>query len=419
MRIHEKPARGPDNAKDLWILGAGFSKHVYPDLPLMTELAESVKDITAERFSNPLVLNDVELALSELGSDAPWKTSAEKHQDLALYEQVLERLQERLRIPFGGLDSDEGNISLGKRLVNAWHINRNHVITLNYDLLVESLLDFVRQANFREEEDDKAYTVPDRHIYPIPIPSVRTRNSRSVGGSESEITFSYYKLHGSLNYYTPRAPFQNTAMYHRDHVETEGLAEGLQSFLVPPTYDKQAFIEHPLLYSIWTKAADELSNIDEGRIIFIGYSLPQTDLTMLSMLRSTLRSGSHGGIVLPEVIVVNPDPEAARNYKRLLGVANRVGKVTDVTAFLEQYAPQGFVRTHVWDNRHSRDTQEQHQIYLDAGGNFTKDHFRRVEKLREEWQQRGRLGWEWFLSMDEFRNWRISTLKDAPIDEWL
>ena len=419
MRIHERPPIAPDNAKDVWVLGAGFSKHIYSSMPLMSELAKSTNDIVAHRFGNALVLNNVELALSELRSDAPWKSAVDKHQDMVLYELILERIQSALEISHGTLHSDKDNVALGQRLVNTWHVNRNHVITINYDLLVEGLLDSVRCARFREERQEDVYYLLNRHIYPIPIPHVRTRNSRSQGGNETAITFSYYKLHGSLNYHTPRVPFQNTAMYHRHHNEIEDLAEGLQTFIVPPTYDKQTFIEHPVLHAIWNKAANQLANTNLGRIIFIGYSMPQTDLTMMSMLRSTIRSSHHEGSVLPHIVVINPDPDAASNYKKLLGLPNPVGKVTDVTAFLEHYAPEEFVRTHVWDNRHLEDMQKERQMYLEGGEKLTDDYLRWSEQFREELRQKGRLGWEWFLSVDEFRGWRVATLQEPPIDEWL
>ena len=55
MRMHQRPTVGPDNAKDVWLLGAGFSKHIYNDMPLMSDLAESVNDLIFHRFSNNLV----------------------------------------------------------------------------------------------------------------------------------------------------------------------------------------------------------------------------------------------------------------------------------------------------------------------------------------------------------------------------
>ena len=423
------PTRGPDNAKDVWILGAGFSRQIHGDMPLMSDLAKNVRDIISDRFDNPLILNDVELALSELQSDAPWKSPADKHADLALYETVIERIRDQLQLPCGVMQDGQGNVielpwqgstSLGARLVNTWHINRNHVLTFNYDLLVEALVESVRCKNFRDSDgtQDTRFVVP-RHIYPIPIPHVRTRNGGTWSGNTDEITFSYYKLHGSLNYYTLPAPFHNTTMYHRHHGEVEDLAEGLKTFIVPPTNDKQAFIAHPVLQAIWTKAVHELANNDRGRIIMLGYSMPQTDLTVLSMLRSAIRSSHMDGRVSPEILVVNPDPDVARHIKKLLGVPNPVGQVTDVAGFLEDYAPLKFVRTHVWDNRHMEESMKSTQIYHDRGGKLSEDDLCLLREIREKAIQNGRLGWQWFLSQEEFLEWWRSAHHLARVNCWL
>lgn len=420
MLLRNKPTRGPDNAKDIWILGDGFSRQIYNGMPLMSDLAESVRDIITERFDNPLTIKDVELALSELRDEAPWKSPADKHGDLALYEMVVERIQRELQIPpHGAKQAEQDRIDLGKRLVNTWRINRNHVITFNYDLIVESLLDSVQCRTFRDDDKEGVTYCHPGVVYPIPIPYVRTRTGRSFSLPSQEITFSYYKLHGSLNYYTYRQPFRNTNIYYKHHNEVEDLAEGLRTFIVPPTNDKQVFIEHPVLHAIWTKAAVELANVDRGRIFIVGYSMPQTDLTVLSMLRSTVGSNYIDRVARPEILVVNPDPDAARRTKALLGVPNPVGQVTDVTGFLEQYAPEEFVRTHVWDNRHREDTMREMQIHRERGGELSEDDFSLITKLRNESRESGRLGWEWFLSWEEFRNWWLSVHQRAPVNCWL
>ena len=430
------PTRGPDNAKDIWILGAGFSRQINNDMPLMSDLAASVRDLISGRFDNPLILNDVELALSELQSDAPWKSPADKHADLALYETVIERIRGQLQIPDCVMQDGKGNVielpwqgetSLGKRLVHTWHINRNHVLTFNYDLLVEAFAESVQCKNFRDSDDTQGTRFMNpRCIYPIPIPHVRTRNGGTWSGPTDEITFSYYKLHGSLNYYTHPAPFQNTNMYHRHYGEVEELAEGLRTFIVPPTNDKHVYTEHPVLQAIWTKAVEELANCDRGRIIMVGYSMPQTDLTVLSMLRSAIRTSQIDGRVSPEILVVNPDPDVARHIKELLGVPNPVGQVTDVAGFLEQYAPVEFVRTHVWDNRHIEEFRKIAELEQKYG---LGREYGRKPPPQEYWDARrshretamanGRWGWEWFLSEEEFRKWWWSIHQLVPVECWL
>ena len=420
MTRRNRPTWGPDNAKDFWILGAGFSRHIHDGMPLMSDLAESVSDIIAHRFDNPLIIKDVELILSELRSEAPWKSPADKHADLALYELVVERIRDQLQVPVNVAEDDQGYAALGKRLVNTWHMNQNHVLTFNYDLLVEAYAEQIRCQMYRDDDDVKnAYFIIPRHIYPIPIPHVRTRNGGMWRGQTDAITFRYYKLHGSLNYYTYPEPFRNTTMYHRHQNEVEGLADGLRTFIVPPTNDKQVFIEHPVLQAIWTKAVEALSNNDRGRIIMVGYSLPQTDLTVLSMLRSAIRSNHVDGVDLPEILVVNPDPDAARHIKKLLGVPNPVGQVTDVTGFMEQYAPKEFVRPHVWENLHVEHARRILQLNDKFGRRPSEDQWSYYADLRKEFEESGRHGWEWFLSRQEFANWWKLVHELPPVNCWL
>lgn len=420
MRLHERPTVAPDNAKDLWILGAGFSRQLHDGMPLMSDLAEGVRDIIADRFDNPLILSDIELALSELRSEAPWKSPADKYADLALYEMMVDRIRGQLQIEYDVGHDRPGDAPIGQRLVNTWHINENHVLTFNYDLLVEAFAESIRCQPYRDDDDlQSGYFIVPRNIYPIPIPHVRTRNGGGWSGRLDAITFSYYKLHGSLNYYTNPEPFQNTSMYHRHHGEVEELAKGLKAFIVPPANDKQTFIEHPVLQAIWTRAVEQLANNDRGRIIMIGYSLPQTDLTVLSMLRSAIRTNYVDGVALPEILVVNPDRDVARHIKTLLGVPNPVGQVTDVAGFLEAYAPLEFVRVHVWDNVHKEESMRDQEFYLSRGNSPSKDDAAHVFELHDEDRKRGRRGMYWFLSQEEASNWRLSVRQRIPVDRWL
>lgn len=126
----------PDNAKDIWILGAGFLRQIYRGMPLMSDLAESARDIISDRFDNSLILDNFELALSELRSEASWKSPVVKYTDLALYERVVERIWDQLQIPWNAMRDDRENPA--HRLVNTWHIDESHLLTFNCDLLIEA-----------------------------------------------------------------------------------------------------------------------------------------------------------------------------------------------------------------------------------------------------------------------------------------
>jgi hypothetical protein len=97
------------------------------------------------------------------------------------------------------------------------------------------------------------------------------------------------KLHGSINWFPKRGsqrPYSVDSMMHfedwylkstrveesttiKDHLETE-------PFIVPPVLTKQDLVEEPILRLVWSHALKKLSEADE--VVFIGYSMPVTDI---------------------------------------------------------------------------------------------------------------------------------------------
>lgn len=406
--------------EDIWILGAGFSHQIHSEFPLMSSLSKNVRSIISDRFENTSILDNIELALSELKSNSPWKTSYARYSDMALYEKIINEIQYHLERPLGTLP--ENRVDLVNRLVNTWHVNKSHVLTLNYDLIIEQSVSSIRRGQFRDCNDKDIRFLNPWHIYPVPIPHARTRggNPWKLGGEER--TFSYYKLHGSLNYYTLPDPYQNQVLYHKHHNEIEELVEGLQLFMVPPTNSKQTFFEHPTLQTIWDKAAKKLANCGKGRIYIVGYSMPMEDFTMLSMLRNNIKETIdqyRGGP--PEILIVNPDKEAAYRIKNLLGIQNRIGQITDVNGFLEKYASPKFMRLHVWDNKYKKISMESDQIYYEnlIDGKLSEKGQKLLREFREKSKKEGYNGFEWFISREEWYEWYEFKYLNLPIDRWL
>lgn len=81
--------------------------------------------------------------------------------------------------------------------------------------------------------------------------------------------------------------------------------------IVPPVYNKQALIQR-FLPQVWDDAQNALLNCD--RLILFGYSLPSTDIEAEKLFqRSIFQNGS-----LKAVEVINPDPNAAARYARMI-----------------------------------------------------------------------------------------------------
>ena len=78
----------------LFILGAGFSKALYDEMPLLNDLSRNldwntlpVKRPEYKRFSH-----DIEQLLSYLYQEMPWKSSEEKHLDTATFYAISRQI---------------------------------------------------------------------------------------------------------------------------------------------------------------------------------------------------------------------------------------------------------------------------------------------------------------------------------------
>jgi hypothetical protein len=81
--------------------------------------------------------------------------------------------------------------------------------------------------------------------------------------------------------------------------------------IVPPSWNKTQYWKQ--LSNVWSAAAQELAAAQE--ITLIGYSLPETD----SFFRDLMALGLEGPTRVRSFTVVNPDPDVAVRFERLLG----------------------------------------------------------------------------------------------------
>jgi hypothetical protein len=69
--------------------------------------------------------------------------------------------------------------------------------------------------------------------------------------------------------------------------------------IVPPTYSKSEYFQHSKIKAIWRSAHSLLSNC--GKIYVVGYSLPESDVTIRSMLNSIFSNSSVNSIELVDI----------------------------------------------------------------------------------------------------------------------
>ena len=103
--------------------------------------------------------------------------------------------------------------------------------------------------------------------------------------SEDESSIKLLKLHGSINWKTNNDGSSN-----------------MESFIVPPTWNKS----DSRIKNLWRIAHEELKSAK--RIIVIGYSFPETDIYVKSLLALAL----NGNKILQKIVFINPDNGIAK-----------------------------------------------------------------------------------------------------------
>jgi hypothetical protein len=80
------------------------------------------------------------------------------------------------------------------------------------------------------------------------------------------------------------------ALFGNGRPDAYELSVDREPMIVPPAAVKSPYYNNRTLQELWRKAADALSQADE--LVIMGFSLPQTDLLVCSMLATTLPEGS-------------------------------------------------------------------------------------------------------------------------------
>jgi len=131
--------------KEVFFLGAGFSKAVNFNYPLLKELTDTVNSNFINKYSqsalkahfdeipDTLKIN-IEQLLTYLSSDCPWTTSIQKDMNTALYKALTKEISNYIE--------DIETTKINQNIIDfIKYINgrESPIITLNYDTLLESL----------------------------------------------------------------------------------------------------------------------------------------------------------------------------------------------------------------------------------------------------------------------------------------
>ena len=282
---------------EVFFLGAGFSKYLNKDYPLLV-------DLTNEFMPKDKNFDDIEQYLTYLVSKLPFKDEVTIYSNLAEYKELTEKIAGY----FWGFNEKE-NPKLNdkqKQIFQTILDRKIPCITMNYDLLLENILldiSYNMQVRKTNKNGEKYRKYDFKHIYEETI-SIFMSSSQLVEEiseydmdcmfneiflnenvkKEIEIKFpKILKLHGSINWYY-HGVSANDIIYLFD--ETKNFEGSLSNFIIPPTLDKQSLYNHTAITHLWRQAHEQIQNAE--KIYIFGYSFPKSDISVDTLFRSAL-----------------------------------------------------------------------------------------------------------------------------------
>jgi hypothetical protein len=294
--------------KTVFVLGAGFTRAFAPAAPLMIDdfggdrlesdfekFHHAAHILALERGRNPDRRINIENLMTRLDGRMPYDFEGGAADEIALLlskvrSEFLRRIKltkERER------HTDELNAFAGycvKYGVNC--------ITFNYDDLFDEALWRVKSIY---DEGQPPYWHPDSGygFFCRPASSIVAFDAGEMNLS----TMLLLKLHGSINWRIRRGyrePYSIDALTHYEEwFPPDGMKTAPEEkielhleeepFIIPPTLNKSALVDQPILRTIWSVAYNKL--IAAKEVVFVGYSLPLTDISAANLFSEGIIPG--------------------------------------------------------------------------------------------------------------------------------
>lgn len=308
--------------KNIWVLGAGssigHSSGKYPSIneffskavklritksnnnrikPKFSELKSFVNNVFGRDILDQNEAIDVERLLTYVEIEVEKYNSVKfvnlKEQILLLIRMVLDKLAK---------ENEKFDKNSEYNLFRGEIKKEDTILTFNWDLLLDDILNREAFLEKRENYDDSQYANMLLHLSAYGEDS-SLHSSISPPYTKFSKELGYYlKLHGSIDWlYCTNSSCRGfskvfpTSNYKKTHYCAE-CHEKMNFLLVPPVLNKQ-YNAYPFIKRIWNTAAKEIQNAD--RIIIWGYSFPPTDFYSNWLLNQT-------GKNLKELIIINP-----------------------------------------------------------------------------------------------------------------
>lgn len=330
---------------DVFLLGAGFSKAIHNGMPTMDELGDEVlKNLKKLDVSIPPELhnlgNNIELCMTYLSRSQPWLKKHENNYN----QSVADRIRQQRKEIINDRTSEAAKCNAPdwlNDLIRSWHKQHATLITLNYDTLIE-------RAARELQVTDSINRILAQQMYPPYFSNIASRSGVGLFGGEKISTFSYLKLHGSVNwYYSGRDDFYGETIFFADvpplgtdYSAQEGslglLSKDKEALIVPPVSEKTIYFNNETVKGLWQDAGEALAKAT--KVFVIGYSLPVSDLGMQLFLTNNQPNQQNQQT---PVYVIDINPEVEKRYEEWfpkLNINNTFAHERNpVTEFAQRY----------------------------------------------------------------------------------
>lgn len=307
------------NDNNIFFLGAGFSKAINSDFPLLNELSEKLLGDDLDKVPNynfndyipDFCKNNIEALLTYLSSNLPWKSEKQKKADELLFICIAEKLQDYFinSLMYNSITQSFDFDNLWRYIMQ----EGSPIITLNYDLIPEKMLLLNTKYNERYngyieninnyEKFYRGKIIDAKHL---------VKDQFSLIDYMPEIV----KLHGSANwYYSGDEKYSQIYCSDNETAIEQTMTANMKPFIVPPVLDKTRFYGNKTLEYLWNKAFNYIAKAQE--IYIIGFSFPETDLSIKYLFQSALKLNTY----LSQIYVINSDntDEFKQKYISILG----------------------------------------------------------------------------------------------------
>lgn len=347
-----------DSATTVFLLGAGFSRAVSHQMPLLDDLGRAVAGaIRDDRLLRNLLdpsetraieadtvpLGNVETWLTSLSADQPFLSPTRNLQRRALYVELASLIATQIRHR-QQLAGQQPWPPWFDGLLAHWRAQKSEVITLNYDTLIESA-SMTLSLGEQDKEVRKELPLPNDLVGSFPPEPP----GRAFFAEETISSFSLHKLHGSTNWYGRLGSSDMLSIVRFDYMTPKwgeeerrlnramtALKDSLQVMILPPVADKSALYGNATMSIIWQRALAALTRAD--RLVICGYSVPQTDTSILALLATGVAPGTR-------ITIIDPHPE---------GVADRLAALrlpdTEHIAPPQDGSPVDWTQTELFAN---------------------------------------------------------------------